>query len=339
MLDFRVSTPAPYGWFCLTHRGGLGHRVQITICLWLFAANLHAAGPIFSTILAGSGQEYATSVASDMQGDVYVAGLTYSPDFPVTTGAYQTKFGGTCDAFIAKLGPGGKVIWATYLGGILDDWATGVALDSAGNVLVTGWTRSANFPLANPLQGTLDNGASDDFDAFVAKFTPDGSKLLYSTFLGGAADDGAAGIAVDSAGNAYVAVSSNSATGYPGTQNAPNQFGIFVTKLNPLGALIYSYFHPNGSAGGIALDAAGAVYVAGSLSLTNPSSATATFGPPGSGYAIAFKISPDGSKKSYETALGGSVVHPGSQWAICRDSEGSPFGLAGPAPGARSKIG
>src|SRR5579863_4625434 len=160
MLNFRVSTPTPYGWFCLTLRGGLGHWIQIAIFLSLFAATLHAAGPIFSTILAGGGQEYATSVASDAQGNVYVAGLTYSPDFPVTTGAFQTKFGGTCDAFVAKVGPGGNVIWSTYLGGILDDWATGVALDSAGNVLVAGWTRSANFPLANALQSTLDNGAS-----------------------------------------------------------------------------------------------------------------------------------------------------------------------------------
>jgi hypothetical protein len=107
----------------------------LTILLWLFAGTLPAAGPIFSAILGGSGQEYATSVASDTQGNVYVVGLTYSADFPVTTGAFQTKFGGTCDAFVTKVGPDGKVVWSTYLGGILDDWATGVALDSSGNVL------------------------------------------------------------------------------------------------------------------------------------------------------------------------------------------------------------
>ena len=128
--------------------------VRIAILFCLLSGAVHA-GTVFSSILAGSGQEYATSVASDARGNVYVAGLTYSSDFPVTAGAVQTKFGGTCDAFIAKVGPDGKLIWSTYLGGILDDWATGVALDSAGNVLVTGWTRSANFPLANPIQSTL----------------------------------------------------------------------------------------------------------------------------------------------------------------------------------------
>jgi len=297
--------------------------VQIPILLGLFAGTLHAAGPIYSAVLAGGGQDYATSVAADAHGNVYVVGLTYSPDFPVTTGAFQTKFGGTCDAFIAKVGPDGRVIWSTYLGGILDDWATGVALDSAGNVLVTGWTRSANFPIVNALQSTLNNGASDDFDAFVAKLDPNGAKLLYSTFLGGALDDGAAGIAVDSAGNAYVAVSSNSAAGFPGTQNAPDQFGIVVTKLAPQGTSVYSYFHPNGNTGGIALDAADAVYVTGSNSSVNPSSATQTFGPPGSAYAIVFKISPDGSKKIYETALGGSVQASGT--AIAVDNAGEVY--------------
>ena len=320
--------------------------VQIPIFLWLLAGSLHAAGPIFSAILGGLGQEYATSVTSDAQGNVYVVGLTYSSDFPVTTGAFQTTFGGTCDAFIAKLGPDGKLIWSTYLGGILDDWATGVALDSAGNVLVTGLTRSANFPLVNPIEGTLDNGIGDDFDAFVAKFDPNGAKLLYSTFLGGQRDDGAAGIAVDSAGNAYVAVNSDSATGFPGTQNGPDQAGIFVSKLTPQGTLVFSYFHPNSGAGGIALDGAGSIYVAGASSSANPSTATQTFGPPGSAYAIVFKISPDGSNKIYETALGGSVqagatgiaVNSAGEVYVAGNTSSVDFPLVRPlqsSPGAR----
>jgi len=283
----------------------------------------YAAGTGLSVIFGGIGQDYASAVTSDAQGNIYVAGLTYSVDFPVTAGAAQTKFGGTCDAFVAKFGPDGTMLWSTYLGGILDDWATGIAVDSAGNVLVTGWTRSANFPLVNPTQGALDNGASDDYDAFVAKLDPTGSKLLYSTFLGGAADDGAAGIATDAAGNAYVAGTFNSATGFPGAPNTPNLFGIFVSKLNPQGALVYTFIHPYGSAGGIALDAAGSAYVTGSVSSINPSTATQVFGPPGNAYAIAFKISPDGSKKIYETALGGSVQANGA--AIAVDSTGAAY--------------
>jgi len=287
--------------------GAMKAAAQIPMLLWLFAGAVHAAGPVFAALLGGSGQDYATSVTSDAQGNVYVVGLTYSPDFPVTAGVAQTKFGGTCDAFVAKLGPDGKRIWATYLGGILDDWATGVALDSAGNVLVTGWTRSGNFPLVNPVKSTLNSVNADDFDAFVAKLDPNGAKLLYSTFLGGPRDDGAAGISVDAAGNAYVAVTVQSAAGFPGTTNAPDQFGIVVSKLDPRGAVVYSFFHPYGSAGGIALDAAGSVYVAGTASSFNPVTAGKVFGPTGAQYAIVFKLSPDGSKKIYETALGGSV--------------------------------
>src|ERR1019366_8787865 len=96
------------------------------------------------------------------------------------------------------------------------------------NVLVTGYTRSGNFPLVNASKSLLNGINGDDFDAFVAKLDPNGSKLLYSTFLGGPLDDGAAGIAVDAAGDAYVAVSVGSAAGFPGTTNAPDQFGIVV---------------------------------------------------------------------------------------------------------------
>ena len=146
-------------------------------------------------------------------------------------------------------------------------------------------------------------------------------RLSRRAFLGGAADDGAAGIALDVAGNAYVAGTSQSETGFPGAQNAPNTFGIFVSKLNAQGALVYTFIHPYGSAGGIALDASGSAYVTGSVSSVNPSRATQTFGPPGNAYAIAFKISPDGSKKIYETALGGSVSAAGA--AIAVDGSGA----------------
>src|ERR1019366_3882972 len=129
-------------------------------------------------------------------------------------------------------------------------------------------------------------------------------------------DDGAAGIAVDAAGDAYVAVSVGSAAGFPGITNAPDQFGIVVSKLNPQGAVVYSFFHPYGAAGGIAVDAGGSAYVTGSQASVNPSSATQAFGPPGSAYAIVFKISADGSKKIYESALGGSVRADGTAIAV-----------------------
>jgi len=284
----------------------LGRFQHALILLCALAGTVHAAGTIFSTVLSGSGQDYVTSVTSDAQGNTYVAGLTYSADFPVTTGAFQTTFGQTCDAFVAKVGPDGKIVWATYLGGILDDWATGVAVDSAGNVWVAGYTRSPNFPLVNPIEST----PSDDFNAFVAKFDPTGSKLLYSTYLGGGTTNGAAGMVLDAAGNVYIAVNVESATGYP---------GIYVDKLTSQGALVYSFFYPNGIAGAIALDAAGSAYVTGtngSVLSTSLSTSTIGFLNTGVSQTIVFKISPDGSKQVYETAFGGSVQSLGSAIAV-----------------------
>jgi uncharacterized protein (TIGR03437 family) len=291
-------------------------KLALAVVLYCASGTANAAGTIFSAILSGSGQDYANAVVSDAQGNVYVAGETYSKDFPVTAGAYQTTIGGTADAFVAKLGPDGKVIWATFLGGELTDSATGIALDSSGNVWVAGWTVSPDFPLVNPIQGS----PTDGYDAFVAKFDPTGAKLLYSTFLGGQNSNSGAGIAVDSGGNAYVAVNTTSAVAFPGLQNPPDQQGIVVTKLAPQGTLIWSSFHPNGAAAAIALDSTNAVYVAGSTLSANYTPALETFQNPGSELAILFKISADGTTKLYEKTFGGSTWAAAN--AIAVDSAG-----------------
>ena len=323
MFGLRALTTFLCGDLRLTNRVVRRQWVPVAMLLMLLADPAHAAGPIFSATLGGSGQDFALAVSSDSQGNTYVAGLTYSPDFPVTPQAVQTKFGQTCNTFVTKLSPDGKVIWSTYLGGILDDWATGGAVDSAGNVLVAGYTRSANFPLANVIESMYNNGDpdNDNYDAFVAKLSPDGSKLVYSTFLGGVGVDGANGIAVDAAGNAYVAVTGYD-SGFPGIPNGSNQGGIIVSKLDPKGGLIYSFFHPSGLAAGIALDAAGSVYVAGTA---NPgiSGINQIFSTPGNGQAMAFKLSPDGTKKIWETRLGGSVRADAE--AIGVDSSGAVY--------------
>jgi hypothetical protein len=289
----------------------------------IFATSLiHLAdGQSFTALLGGSGQEYASSVATDGQGNIYAAGQTYSSDFPVTAGALQSKSAGNSEVIVAKFAANGTLLWSTYLGGTQDEWASGVAVDRAGNVLVTGWTRSGDFPLFHAVQSTLNNGASlTDYDAFVTKIDPTGTRLIYSTFLGGAANDGANGIAVDASGNAYVTVDVNSAAAFPGTVNAPAQFGIVVSKLDPQGTLVYSFFHPNGHSEGIAVDAAGSAYITGSAASVNPSSTTQMFGAKGSAYAMVFKLSADGSKKLYETGLGGSVHADGA--AVAVDSTG-----------------
>ena len=153
----------------------------------------HAAGPGFSAVLGGSGQDYAASVASDAAGNTYVAGLTYSPDLHVTAGAFQTKLAGNgslanpnaiaSDAFVAKFAPDGKLLWSTFLGGSADDRATGVGVDAAGNVIVVGWTRSFDFPVFHAAQSSMNNGVSPyRWDAFVTKLDPTGESCSIPLF-------------------------------------------------------------------------------------------------------------------------------------------------------------
>ena len=322
---------------CNTRAWGRYASIAVAICTTVAA---HAAGATFAAVLGGSGQDYAASVVSDSAGNIYVAGLTYSPDLRVTPGAFQTAIGGNgtvanptsiaSDAFVAKFAPAGALLWCTFLGGSADDFATGVGVDAAGNVYVTGWTRSFDFPVLHAIQGAFNNGMSPyRWDAFVSKLDPTGSKLLYSTFLGGSDDDGAYGLAVDAAGNAYVTGSVGEAAGFTGFDMSATGFGMFVARLNPQGALAYSYFHPYGSFAGIAaasaiaVDATGAAYVAGSASPYYPVSTTQTFGPPGNQEALVCKLSPDGLHEIYEVTLGGSVDAYGM--AIAVDGAGAAY--------------
>src|SRR5207249_11880137 len=157
-------------------------------------------------------------------------------DFP-TANALRPVPGGIPNAFVAKLDPAGRaLLYSTYLGGNSDDGANGIAVDSAGNAYVTGYTSSADFPTVNALQPTHGEGFSD---AFVAKLDPAGSALIYATYLGGSSYDVAYGIAVDHAGNAYLTGLTGS-TDFP-TVNPlpPARVGLaeaLVTKRDPPGS-------------------------------------------------------------------------------------------------------
>ena len=228
----------------------------------------------YSTYLGGSAADKALSIAVDSAGNSYVAGLTQSIDFP-TANAAQPAANGATDVFVSKINASGTaLIYSTYLGGSDVDAASGIARDAAGNVYVTGYTASSNFPVtANAFQSSL-NGAARD--AFVTKLGASGA-LQYSTYLGGSNLDAANAIAVDSTGNAYV-------TGYTCSPDFPvvNAFqpflkggpygcfsgwDTFLSKLDASGtALVYSTYFGGFSqdeAKAIAVDAAGRAHVTG----------------------------------------------------------------------------
>ena len=220
---------------------------------------------VSTTVTGGTAGEFAAAVAVDAAGNVYLAGQTSSPDFISAPNGFQTHFGGESDAWIMKLDPAGSVVYATYLGGSRGDGVRGLAVDAEGTVYVAGITTSPDFPLARPLQARLDNGSvRQGVDAFVAKLDPSGARLEYSTYFGGSELDHATAIAVDRAGAAYV-VGYTDSSRLPGlTAFEPSQrLGGFIVKIAPEGDRVV-YARYAGFPHGVAVDAEGAAYLAGS---------------------------------------------------------------------------
>jgi hypothetical protein len=156
----------------------------------------------WSTKLGGTCNDAITGIAVDDDQHVYVTGSTVSADFPVTEDAYQTRYAGEEDAFVAKLdADGAGLLYSTYLGGTAFDKAQALGIDDAGRAYVTGWTSSSDYPTTRRVPVARYGGVED---AFVTALDATGESLVYSTYLGGAAADRGHGIAVDAEGNAYV---------------------------------------------------------------------------------------------------------------------------------------
>ncbi|MFB3908372.1 MAG: hypothetical protein ACE15D_08195 [Candidatus Eisenbacteria bacterium] len=170
-----------------------------------FVAKLTAAGDalVFSTYLGGDGYEIAFGLLDDPIVGLVVAGYTQSPLFPTTPGAYDPSYNGGFDIFVTKLsGDGGAILWSTLLGGWSDDRVYDLDRDGMGNLLLTSWTQSPDFPTTRGAFDETYNGAGD---AYAAKLSSGGNDLLWSTFLGGAELERAYGIVAMQDGGAVVA--------------------------------------------------------------------------------------------------------------------------------------
>lgn len=186
------------------------------------------SGLRFSTYLDGSDDDFGAWIAVDRHGRAHVTGSTVSTDFPTTPGALQRTNRGLSDAFVTKFNrTGSRLRYATYLGGGADDFPLGIAVDRHGKAHVTGLTASADFPVAHPTQPALGGG----FDAFVATLNSAGSRLRFSTYLGGSDDDVGVGIAVDRRGRTHV-------TGFTNSADFPTSHPIQPTLGGPLDAFI-----------------------------------------------------------------------------------------------------
>jgi hypothetical protein len=283
----------------------------------VFVTKLNATGSalVYSTYLGGSAGEVPGAIAVDASGNVFLTGNTLSTDFP-TQGPIQATHAsdnGLADAFVTKIDAAGStLVYSTYLGGKDADYGRGIAVDASGNAYVVGNAWSTDFPTHAAMQATFGGGTDD---AFVAKLTPSGAAFVYCTYLGGSQVDYAAGVAVDSSGNAYVTGGTQSATDFPTKSSiqSGHTYNAFVTKLSADGsALVYSTFLGGtafNTGNGIALDASGDAYVTGYTASTDfPTTSGALQTTYGGGNFDAFvsELDAAGSALVYSTFLGAS---------------------------------
>jgi len=208
------------------------------------------ASLVYSTFLGGHDGEDGNAIAVDQSGSAYVTGFTASDDFPMKN-ALDTTLGSTIDAFVTKFNPSGKTLaYSTYLGGGgINEYGWGIAVDGKGSAYVAGQTDSPDFPVVNAFDPTFNT--STDMECFLTKFSPSGSTLAYSTYLGGKGDDRAFAVAVTADGVACLTGSTDSLD-FP-TKNAFDKVrggssDAFVTKFAKTGkTLLFSTYLGGGS--------------------------------------------------------------------------------------------
>jgi uncharacterized repeat protein (TIGR01451 family) len=264
----------------------------------------------YSTYLGGSGglgdAAYGIWVDNTTEpppGFAYVVGITGSPNFPVTKGAFRRTCGtngkcnGTYDGFVSELNPGGaSLVFSTFLGGSGYDYAAGVAVDSAGSVYVSGNTTSTNFPVTKTAvqstfggmsAGCVPSSTTTCGDVTITKLKSNGSGLMYSTYLGGSLDENPGlSLALDPGGSVYITGQTDS-TNFPLVTPLQGVLGggtdAFLTKLNPQGtAFSYStYIGGSGPDSGsrVVLDQYTSAYVSGTTTSINFPTTAGVFQP------------------------------------------------------------
>ncbi|MBI1803307.1 MAG: SBBP repeat-containing protein [Ignavibacteriae bacterium] len=193
---------------------------------------------LYSTYLGGSSSDEARAIAVDGSGNVYVAGMTSSTDFPTRVGAYSQSLVGATDIFVTKFGADGEcIVYSTYIGPA-SSYAVGLAVDANGDAVVAG-SSSGGIPTT---PGAYQTGIAGSDDAFVLKLNPTGSSLVYSTYLGGTNGDNGTCVAVDGNGDILITGSTQSST-FPTTAGAydvslDGVTDVFVSKIRPDASIV-----------------------------------------------------------------------------------------------------
>jgi len=225
---------------------------------------------LWATYYGGNGDDGGSGIATDGSGNVLITGKTVSTNFPFSAGAFQTSFGGVYDAFVVKLdGNDGYPIWATWYGGSVSDFGSGITTDGSGNVLITGGTESTDFPITS---GAFRTSLGGDQDAFVVKFDPAGNQL-WATYYGGSDYDRGYDIATDGIDNVVITGPTESANlpllgAFQTSYGGGGIFGgdAFVVKFDPAGNQLWATYYGGSDADegfGITADDSNNIYLAG----------------------------------------------------------------------------
>ncbi len=296
----------------------------------------------YATYVTGSAAVHITDIAVDADGHAYFCGYTQSPDLPTTAGVLQPAHADTNadDAFIGKLSPDGtQMLWLTYLGGsgptgancCAPDQALTIGVDGLGNVVVGGWTATSDFPQVNPFDiGSATSG-------FVSKLLPDGSGLVFSSYVGGGINgagvkEAVRALAVDDTGNVWITGTHGGVDPLAVTPGTVGQFADdfgahgYAMRLDPAGDVVWATYLTGISAFGqpimlgvsvpdtrcqaIAVDADERVYIAGHTNtsdfpIVNAADATAPTSNADTEFFLT-RLSADATAIEYSTFLGGS---------------------------------
>jgi hypothetical protein len=292
------------------------------------AARTAEPGLVWSSFLGGGENDKANAMAVDHEGNIFLVGSTRSLEFPATAEAFDTSYGDKTDAFVARIDAGGGgLAYATYLGGNGGDRGYAIDVDSSGSACVTGFTYSGNFPVTAGAFDTEHNSPGGVYqDIFIARLQPNGSALLYSTFLGGSLGEGGYALILCADGSLIVAGDTQSED-FPVTPEAydTTHHGIkdvFVARLAAGGgALEYATF-----AGGslvenfetIVRDDAGSIYIVGETKSDDLPTTEGAFDRTYNQDADAFvlKLNASGDSLEYGSYIGSSLWDRGTGVAV-----------------------
>lgn len=285
-------------------------------------------GIIWSTFLGGSDNDQGNAMAVDDSGNVYLIGSTRSLEFPATTGALDTIYNNKTDAFVARIDANGEGLgYATYLGGYGGDRGYDIVVDDSGSAYVTGFTYSDNFPVTVGAFDTEHNSPGGSYqDVFISRLNPDGSLLLYSTYMGGSRGEGGYALSLCQDGSLIVAGSTQSPD-FPVTPEAYDTLfqgdrDVFVARLQALGSALEFSTFVGGNAieyfEAMTVDDAGRIYVVGETKSDDFPTTTGAFDLTynQNSDAFVFKLSAAGDSLEYGSYIGSNQWDRGTGVAV-----------------------